>query len=134
MTSLRRITCAALVLSLTAAAVADEREDRLSDDHRQWLNEEVVYIMLEKERDVFLDLETEDQRDLFVEAFWAKRDPYPATLDNEFKTEHERRLFATASGDKSKSLKDELARLIKGRFRKRSKPEDSEGEEKQPNA
>ena len=45
-----------------------------------------------------------------------------------YKTEHERRLFATASGDKSKSLKDELARLIKGRFRKRSKPEDSEDE------
>ncbi len=86
------IAFAVLLFSLTAAVGADEREGRLSDDHRRWLNEDVVYIILEKERDVFLDLESEEQRDLFVEAFWAKRDPYPATLENEYQTEHYRRV------------------------------------------
>ncbi|GMR24101.1 MAG: hypothetical protein BMS9Abin37_2598 [Acidobacteriota bacterium] len=78
------IAFAVLLLSLTAG--------RLSEEHRRWLNEDVIYIILEKERDVFLDLETEEQRDLFIEAFWAKRDPYPATLENEYETEHYRRI------------------------------------------
>ncbi len=81
-------TFAVLFLGLAVAAFSDEREDRLSDEHLKWLKEEVVYIITDKERDVFLSLEVEEQRDLFIDAFWEKRDPFPATLENEFKTEH----------------------------------------------
>ena len=70
----------------------DDRLEKLSPEHRKWLVEEVVYIILDRERDVFLSLETVDDRDRFIEAFWRKRDPIRATPGNEFKEEHYRRI------------------------------------------
>ena len=92
MKSFRHSALTTLILGMTIAVVADEREERLSDEHRKWLKEEVVYIITEQEKDVFLSLETEEQRNLLIDAFWEKRDPYPATFENEFKTEHYRRI------------------------------------------
>jgi GWxTD domain-containing protein len=60
--------------------------------YRQWLQEEVVYIIGEKEKSVFLQLETDRERDVFIEAFWKQRDPTPNTLKNEFQEEHYRRI------------------------------------------
>jgi TonB family protein len=71
--------------------------------YQKWLDEEVVYIISEKEKQVFLGLKTDKERDLFIEAFWKQRDPAAATPENEFKTEHYRRwdyanqAFGTAS-------------------------------------
>ena len=59
---------------------------------KKWLQEEVVYIITPKEKEVFLELETDRQRALFTEAFWKQRDPTPGTPENEFKTEHYRRI------------------------------------------
>ncbi len=64
----------------------------LPEKYRKWLEEEVVYIISQKEREVFLRLENDRQRDIFIEAFWKQRDPNPNTPENEFKTEHYRRL------------------------------------------
>ncbi len=64
----------------------------LEPQYRQWLEEEVVYIITKKERDVFLDLQTNRERDVFIEAFWKHRDPTPNTPANEFQTEHYRRI------------------------------------------
>jgi len=58
----------------------------------KWLTEEVNYIISEKETKVFLQLETDKERDLFTEAFWKARDPNSSTPENEFKAEHFRRL------------------------------------------
>lgn len=71
---------------------ADDRLDRLSPAHRSWLERDVAYIITDREREVFLSLETEEERDRFIEAFWRKRDPNPATPENEFKVEHYRRI------------------------------------------
>ncbi len=73
--------------SLTLPAGAD-----LPARHQQWLDEEVVYIITRTEKDVFLKLTTDRERDLFIEAFWKHRDPTPGTPENEFKTEHYRRI------------------------------------------
>ncbi|HSF17725.1 MAG TPA: GWxTD domain-containing protein [Vicinamibacteria bacterium] len=81
-----------LAFVLIAARGADDRLDRLSEAHRSWLERDVVYIITERERDVFLSLETEEERDRFIEAFWRKRDPNPATPANEYKDEHYRRI------------------------------------------
>lgn len=64
----------------------------LPDKYRKWLEEEVVYIISQKEREVFLRLENDRQRDIFIEAFWKQRDPNPYTPENEFKEEHYRRI------------------------------------------
>ena len=87
---------------LTAAAVPpagpqeelsrDEKLDRLREDHRKWLVEEVPYIITDDEEDVFLSLDTLEERTRFIEVFWEKRDPVPATLENEFRDEHYARI------------------------------------------
>ncbi len=48
-------------------------------------------IIKDKERDVFLYLQNDRDRDLFIEAFWKLRDPTPATPKNEYKEEHMKR-------------------------------------------
>jgi GWxTD domain-containing protein len=60
--------------------------------YKQWLEEEVIYIITAREREVFLQLDSNQERDLFIEAFWKQRDPTPATPQNEFKDEHFRRI------------------------------------------
>jgi len=60
----------------------------LAPHYASWLNDEVNYIITMKERDVFLKLGTDKERDIFIEAFWKQRDPNPNTPDNEFKIQH----------------------------------------------
>ncbi len=69
-----------------------EKLPPLPERYRKWLEEEVVYIITPTERDIFLKLKTDRERDLFIEAFWKHRDPIPETEENEFKTEHYRRI------------------------------------------
>jgi len=64
----------------------------LGPAYAKWLNEDVVYIVSPKERDTFLKLRTDKERDLFIGTFWKQRDPTQSTPENEFKIEHERRL------------------------------------------
>lgn len=64
----------------------------LPEKYKKWLEEEVVYIITPLEREVFLQLTTDRERDMFIEAFWKHRDSNPSTPENEFKTEHYRRI------------------------------------------
>lgn len=64
----------------------------LPEKYRKWLEAEVVYIITSKEKEVFLQLETDRERDLLIEAFWKQRDSTPGTPKNEFKEEHSRRI------------------------------------------
>lgn len=84
-------TCT-LLLSLAAYAPADERLERLSREHRDWIEKEVVYIISDREKDAFLDLVSVEEREAFIEAFWRRRDPDPLTPANEFREEHHRRI------------------------------------------
>jgi len=79
-------------LCLAASPGQKKPEIRLPEQNRLWLEEEVVYIITSKERDVFRKLETDKERDIFVEAFWKHRDPTPGTPQNEFKDEHYKRI------------------------------------------
>ena len=44
------------------------------------------------ERETFLKLSTNEERENFIENFWLRRDPTPDTPENEFKEEHFRRI------------------------------------------
>jgi len=79
-------------LCLAASPGQKKPEIRLPEQYRLWLEEEVVYIITSKERDVFRKLETDKERDIFIEAFWRHRDPTPGTPQNEFKDEHYKRI------------------------------------------
>jgi GWxTD domain-containing protein len=64
----------------------------LSEKYKKWLDEEVVYIISENEKDVFKTLRTDEERNDFIKIFWKRRDPTPDTPFNEFREEHYRRI------------------------------------------
>jgi GWxTD domain-containing protein len=64
----------------------------LETPYKRWLNEEVGYIITDEERKVFKTLQTDDERQTFIENFWLRRDPTPDTEENEFREEHYRRI------------------------------------------
>src|SRR6266567_1982799 len=55
-------------------------KQELSKPYKKWLDEDVVYII------------TDEERDNFIEAFWQRRDPTPDTEENEYKEEHYQRI------------------------------------------
>ncbi len=91
-TRLLLLIASCVFLAVARHGAADDRVDRLSEEHRKWLQEEVVYIITEREQETFLSLETLEERNRFIEAFWRRRDPNRATPINEFREEHYRRL------------------------------------------
>jgi len=64
----------------------------LDTPYKTWLNEDVVYIISPSERTAFLRLETNEEREQFIEAFWLRRSTNPDLPDNDFKEEHYRRI------------------------------------------
>jgi len=67
-------------------------QKELDTPYKKWLQEEVPYIISDEERSAFLQLQTNEEREQFIEAFWQRRDPTPDTVENEFKEEHYRRI------------------------------------------
>src|SRR5258708_5231457 len=67
----------------------------LETPYRKWLNEDVAYIITDEERTAFKRLQTDEEREQFIEQFWLRRDPTPDTVENEFKEEHYRRIAYT---------------------------------------
>lgn len=86
---------ALLVLLLSSFLPASGTADRsLPPAHRAWL-EEAAPILTRTERDVFLKLRTDGERDKFIRFFWRQRDPFPDTPENEFYKDYmERVVFA----------------------------------------
>ncbi len=89
--SLRPALIAALLLSAPLSAAAQDLFP-LSDEHKRWLEYDAVYIISDREKDAFERLQSEAEREAFIAAFWARRDPEPLTPENEFRTEHYRRI------------------------------------------
>jgi GWxTD domain-containing protein len=56
-----------------------------SNYYMKWLDEDVVYIIAPDDKNEFLALRTDKERESFIERFWARRDPA-------FKAEHYRRI------------------------------------------
>jgi GWxTD domain-containing protein len=81
--------------ALTKPLTKEQRkklQNELGNAYKVWLNEEVPYIITDAERDTFLSLQTNEDRESFIEQFWLRRDPTPDTPENEFKEEHYRRI------------------------------------------
>jgi len=75
---------------IKAREAALKRE--LETPYKAWINDDVVYIISDDERKAFNQLNTNEEREQFVEQFWLRRDPIPDTEENEFKEEHYRRI------------------------------------------
>jgi GWxTD domain-containing protein len=64
----------------------------LDSQYKQWLNEDVIYIISPEERNAFLQLDTNEEREQFIEQFWLRRSSNPDLPENDFKEEHYRRI------------------------------------------
>jgi GWxTD domain-containing protein len=67
-------------------------QKELATPYKKWLEEEVPYIISNEERAAFLQMQTNEEREQFIEAFWQRRNPNPDSVENEFKEEHYRRI------------------------------------------
>lgn len=108
---LRALPLAALLaLTLVAPAIRaqqkkkrpDNSQDVMSQErnkkeevkkvYKDWVNNDVAYIITDKEREIFKHLQTDEEREAFIEGFWQRRDPDPDTEENEFKEEYYERI------------------------------------------
>jgi GWxTD domain-containing protein len=71
---------------------AKSLKQELSREYKNWLDQDVRWIITDEERSAFKQLSNDEERDNFIEAFWQRRDPTPDTAENEFKEEHYRRI------------------------------------------
>jgi GWxTD domain-containing protein len=67
----------------------------LATPYKKWLSEDVIYIITDSERRAFLQLQTNEEREQFIEEFWQRRNPDPDSVDNPVKEEHYRRIAYT---------------------------------------
>jgi GWxTD domain-containing protein len=69
-----------------------QRDQELGPAYGTWLRDEVPYIITDEERQAFLSLSTNEEREQFIEQFWDRRNPDPESPANAFREEHYRRL------------------------------------------
>lgn len=89
-TGVYKILMISLLISSFLFSGQKVKETDLPSRFRDFLNL-TRYIIREVEKDVFMQLATDIERDIFIETFWKMRDPTPGTPQNEYKDEHIRR-------------------------------------------
>ena len=105
---LKSIAFAGLTLSLAAGSVlAQKDKDKPAEDistkarnvkpelkeaYKKWLSTDVDYIITKEEKRAFLALQTDEERENFIENFWRRRDPNPDTEENEYREEYYERI------------------------------------------
>jgi len=81
-----------LIPAMLAAAIpVRAAKNDLPPVHKDWLAT-VDPILTSTEREVFLQLKTDADRDKFIRFFWKQRDPFPDTPENEFLKEYTARI------------------------------------------
>lgn len=102
-----------LFIGLLIVGAADKKAapvpEGLADKYKAFL-EEVALLITPEEREAFLELKEDYQRDAFIERFWRARDPFPGTARNEFREKWEARIeyarthFESMTEDRTKYL------------------------------
>ena len=62
--------------------------------YKDWGRSAEAYFLTSSEKDAWSQVRTDDDAEKFIAAYWAKRDPNPATAANEFRDEINRRIAA----------------------------------------
>src|SRR4026209_1755323 len=100
--ALRLAFLVTLILSASTWVFTQDQQDptstprnvkpELKKAYKDWLDEDVTYIITDEERKAFKKLANDDERERFIEEFWRRRDPDPDTDENEFKEEYYERI------------------------------------------
>jgi GWxTD domain-containing protein len=81
-----------VVEAKTATVLRFAQEPQTPQFLVKWAEQEVPDLISDAERSAFEMLRTDEEREKFIEQFWLRRDPDPATADNEFRNEYYRRI------------------------------------------
>ena len=105
-----RLVFMLVALMLAAGAVASAQDDKKKGQpqdpqerqrnikkevpkaYKNWLDNDVAYIITDEERKAFKKLQTDEEREQFIETFWRRRDPDPDTDENEYREEYYERI------------------------------------------
>jgi GWxTD domain-containing protein len=94
-----RLVVALVMLALAAPMAWAQKEQKSQDPqerprnvkteikraYKDWLENDVKYIITDEERKAFKKLATDEEREQFIEQFWRRRDPDPDTEENEYR-------------------------------------------------
>jgi len=69
-----------------------ELRQELKGPYKKWLDQDVRWIITDQERNAFLSLSNDEERDAFIEQFWRRRNPDPESPDNSYREEIYRRI------------------------------------------
>jgi GWxTD domain-containing protein len=84
---------ALLAAAVAAGAGSSSSRGRISDaPEPEWREGPVRYIITKSEDDEYRQLDSEEARRLFIEAFWRRRDPTPETPGNEYRSQFWKRV------------------------------------------
>ena len=89
-TKLSKVVLFLVIAGSLLSAQQKVREKDLIQRYQDWLKQ-TQYIIHAEEKEVFLQLTSDRERDIFIVTFWKQRDPTPGTPQNEYKDEHIRR-------------------------------------------
>lgn len=64
----------------------------LKKAYKDWLEKDVSLIITDEERKAFKKLQTDEEREQFIEQFWRRRDPDPDTDENEYREQYYERI------------------------------------------
>ncbi len=92
MSTATKLILVATILVLAPAQSMVRAAEKLPPKYRGWLEGDVAYIISKEEKEVFLKLTRDDDREKFIERFWELRNPTPGAPTNPYKDEHYRRL------------------------------------------
>ncbi len=67
-------------------------KQELKGSYKQWLEQDVKWIITDDETKAFKSLSNDEERDRFIENFWLRRNPNPDSPENEFREEHYARI------------------------------------------
>jgi GWxTD domain-containing protein len=67
----------------------------LGNPYKSWISGPISYIITPAERKAFSQLKTNEEREQFIESFWARRNPDPGSGVNTFKEQFYRRIAYT---------------------------------------
>jgi GWxTD domain-containing protein len=93
----RKVVVGAVVFAFLALTLPGEAQRRMSASARaeranralaRWLDQDVAFIITGEEKAAFKALQTDEEREQFIEQFWLRRDPTPDTIGNEYREDH----------------------------------------------
>lgn len=103
---IRNIIFAAVIMTLAAVFTSAQQpkptvdpndkprnvKPELKKAYKDWIEKDVAYIITKDEMKAFKQLQTDEERENFIENFWRRRDPDPDTEENEYREEYYERI------------------------------------------